>query len=342
MNFSSITDPARFTRVGHLEPFALPGGDGAARQPARIALDLLHRAGIEWTDDLAPVGAVGDAGLHILAQQISRDVGLRADPQHGPAVRRGRQPARRLSAGHLRRPGGRRTRAPGPPAATRHQLAFGVDGALLDPAPLIAGLVAGLRAGVDVADLAAGFHAAVIEPPSAAADSVARRGRISRRSGSPAACSSTAILLDGFRKALSDNGFDVLTHEVLPCNDGGIALGQAVIAAASTRSRARERRMCLGIPGKVVDIWDEAGTRMSTVDFGGTTKTVCLAYLPDMEIGEYTIVHAGFAIARLDEESANETLKMFADLGVLEEELAGDQTGRRRRGVRHEVPGRVP
>jgi hydrogenase expression/formation protein HypC len=88
--------------------------------------------------------------------------------------------------------------------------------------------------------------------------------------------------------------------------------------------------MCLGIPGKVVEIWEEVGTRMATVDFGGTTKTVCLAYLPDMQIGEYTIVHAGFAIALLDEESANETLKMFADLGVLEEELAGEQTPGRR------------
>ena len=74
--------------------------------------------------------------------------------------------------------------------------------------------------------------------------------------------------------------------------------------------------MCLGIPGKVVDIWDDAGTRMSTVDFGGTTKTVCLAYLPDM--------------ARLDEASANETLKMFDDLGVLDAELAGDQGQTRR------------
>jgi hydrogenase expression/formation protein HypC len=91
--------------------------------------------------------------------------------------------------------------------------------------------------------------------------------------------------------------------------------------------------MCLGIPGKVIAIWDEAGTLMSTVDFGGTTKTVCLAYLPDLEIGEYTIVHAGFAINRLDEESANNTLKMFADLGVLAEELQGsqDQTQRAER-----------
>ena len=71
----------------------------------------------------------------------------------------------------------------------------------------------------------------------------------------------------------------------------------------------------------MIEIWDEAGTRMSTVDFGGTTKTVCLAYLPDIEPGEYTIVHAGFAITRLDEASANETLRMFAELGILEEEL---------------------
>jgi hydrogenase expression/formation protein HypC len=87
--------------------------------------------------------------------------------------------------------------------------------------------------------------------------------------------------------------------------------------------------MCLGIPGKVIDIWEEAGTRMSAVDFGGTTKTVCLAYLPDMQIGEYAIVHAGFAITRLDEASANETLKMFEKLGMIDEELAGSegQTG---------------
>jgi hydrogenase expression/formation protein HypC len=84
--------------------------------------------------------------------------------------------------------------------------------------------------------------------------------------------------------------------------------------------------MCLGIPGKIVEIWEESGTRMATVDFGGTTKKVCLAYLPDLDIGEYTIVHAGFALTRLDEESANNTLKMFADMGVLEAELGGVQT----------------
>lgn len=88
--------------------------------------------------------------------------------------------------------------------------------------------------------------------------------------------------------------------------------------------------MCLGIPGRVITIWEEAGTRMATVDFGGTTKTVCLAYLPDMQIGEYTIVHAGFAITQLDEESALETLRMFDELGLLDEELAGSEGQPRR------------
>ena len=82
--------------------------------------------------------------------------------------------------------------------------------------------------------------------------------------------------------------------------------------------------MCLGIPGKVIRTWEESGTRMGSVDFGGATKTVCLAYLPDTGIGEYTIVHAGFAIARLDEESAEETLRMFRELGILDEELGPD------------------
>ena len=81
--------------------------------------------------------------------------------------------------------------------------------------------------------------------------------------------------------------------------------------------------MCLGIPGKVIEIWEGAGTRMSTVDFGGTTKTVCLAYLPDMEIGEYTIVHAGFAITRLDEASANRII-MAARAHWFEEDAKAD------------------
>ena len=79
--------------------------------------------------------------------------------------------------------------------------------------------------------------------------------------------------------------------------------------------------MCLGIPGQVVAVREEHGTRMATVDFGGVTKSVCLAYVPEIDVGDYAIVHAGFAITQLDEVSARDTLQMMGELGVLEEEL---------------------
>ena len=79
--------------------------------------------------------------------------------------------------------------------------------------------------------------------------------------------------------------------------------------------------MCLGIPGQVREIYESHGILMGRVDFGGILKEVCLAYLPDLQVGEYTIIHAGFAITQLDEQSAQETLQLFRDLGILEEEL---------------------
>jgi len=80
--------------------------------------------------------------------------------------------------------------------------------------------------------------------------------------------------------------------------------------------------MCLAVPGQVESIRDEHGVRMGRVNFGGVVKDVCLAYLPDVAVGDYTIVHVGFALSRIDEDSARETLRTFADLGLLEEELA--------------------
>ncbi|MFE7240135.1 HypC/HybG/HupF family hydrogenase formation chaperone [Streptomyces sp. NPDC057582] len=82
--------------------------------------------------------------------------------------------------------------------------------------------------------------------------------------------------------------------------------------------------MCLAVPGRVMDIEERDGTRMATVDFGGVVKEVCLEYLPDLQVGEYAIVHVGFALQRLDEESARKTLDLFAELGLLQEEF-GDQ-----------------
>lgn len=81
--------------------------------------------------------------------------------------------------------------------------------------------------------------------------------------------------------------------------------------------------MCLGIPGRISEIWGEGAERMATVEFGGVTKKVCLAYVPEVVVGDYTIVHVGFALTKLDEASALETLALFDSLGLLDEELGG-------------------
>jgi len=79
--------------------------------------------------------------------------------------------------------------------------------------------------------------------------------------------------------------------------------------------------MCLGVPGRIEDVWEADGTRMATVDFGGVRKEVCLAYVPDVTVGDYTIVHVGFALTKLDEKSALETLELFKSVGLLDEEF---------------------
>jgi hydrogenase expression/formation protein HypC len=76
--------------------------------------------------------------------------------------------------------------------------------------------------------------------------------------------------------------------------------------------------MCLGIPGRITETADDRGTPMATVDFGGATRAVCLAFTPDCAEGDWVIVHAGIAIATLDEEAAQESLDLFAELGMVE------------------------
>jgi hydrogenase expression/formation protein HypC len=81
--------------------------------------------------------------------------------------------------------------------------------------------------------------------------------------------------------------------------------------------------MCLGIPGKVIEIRDDAGLPMGKVDFGGVRKEACLAYIPEIQLGDYVIVHVGFAISRVDEEEALKTLEILAEMGdMVRQELA--------------------
>jgi hydrogenase expression/formation protein HypC len=79
--------------------------------------------------------------------------------------------------------------------------------------------------------------------------------------------------------------------------------------------------MCLAVPGRILSIAEADGVPMAEVDFGGVRKSVCLQYVPDASVGEYVVVHVGFAIQLLDEESARQTLVNFEKMGILEEEF---------------------
>ncbi len=79
--------------------------------------------------------------------------------------------------------------------------------------------------------------------------------------------------------------------------------------------------MCLGIPGKVLELYEADGMKMGKVDFGGVIKEACLEYLPEIQVGDYTIVHVGFGISQLDEEEAQRTLEMLREMDMLAGEL---------------------
>jgi hydrogenase expression/formation protein HypC len=88
--------------------------------------------------------------------------------------------------------------------------------------------------------------------------------------------------------------------------------------------------MCLGIPGKLVDVYPQAELElpMGKVEFGGIFKNICLAYTPEAQVGDYVLVHVGFAISRIDEAEAEEIFSYLNEIGEIEE-----------KGIREQRPG---
>jgi hydrogenase expression/formation protein HypC len=80
--------------------------------------------------------------------------------------------------------------------------------------------------------------------------------------------------------------------------------------------------MCLAIPGKLVEVYDDHGLKMGWVDYSGTRQRACLEYVPEVDVGAYVVVHAGFAISVLDEEEARQSLELWQEMArkVAEEE----------------------
>lgn len=75
--------------------------------------------------------------------------------------------------------------------------------------------------------------------------------------------------------------------------------------------------MCLGIPGRITERWQEEGAPMAYADFAGAVRRICLAYLPDLEVGDYVIAHMGYALTRIGEADAAATLGTMREYGVL-------------------------
>jgi hydrogenase expression/formation protein HypC len=79
--------------------------------------------------------------------------------------------------------------------------------------------------------------------------------------------------------------------------------------------------MCLAIPGRIEEIYQKDGLKMARVDFGGVNREVCLDYVPEAEVGEYCIIHVGFAISLLSESEAQETLALLKDIDKFEADI---------------------
>jgi hydrogenase maturation protein HypF len=247
-------DPTEFERVGHLLPVPLAGGDAAVRNPCRVALGYLAAAEIGWDPALPPVTACTDAERATLAALY----GEHANPDERPGQARPRAGTRMIPCSSV----GRLFDAVASLLGVRHRVNYeaqaaialenlaeqagdaaaelargaaelalpvGSDG-IIDHRPLIRALAAEVLAGAPAAALARAFHVAVAE---AVADSavLAGRGRGVRTVGLTGGVFQNVLLTRLCQTRLESLGFTVLTHRLVPPNDGGLALGQAAVAA---------------------------------------------------------------------------------------------------------------
>ena len=244
-------------RAGHLRPVSLPGGDAAIRRPYRAALAHLWAAGIAWDPALPPVAAAAPGELEVLARQLERGfqcvpttsmgrlfdavaslLGIRHTVTYeAQAALELEDLAADVRASDVRASDVRALDvllAPG--EVTKDRYRFGLDdGSVIDPSPVWAALVADLRAGVATRVAAAAFHDAVAEVVAEAA-TIVRDRTGSTVVGLTGGVFQNAVLVSATRSRLVERGFRVLTHTLVPPNDGGLALGQAAVAAARSHT----------------------------------------------------------------------------------------------------------
>jgi hydrogenase expression/formation protein HypC len=79
--------------------------------------------------------------------------------------------------------------------------------------------------------------------------------------------------------------------------------------------------MCLGVPGRIIEIYTAGGLQMGKIDFGGVTREACLSYVPEAQVGDYTLIHVGFALNVISEQEAQETLELLRQIAGIDAEL---------------------
>ncbi|MDT4958176.1 MAG: hydrogenase maturation protein HypF, partial [Pseudonocardiales bacterium] len=237
-------DTTRYRRAGHLMTVDLPGGDAAVRNPCRMALAYLDAAGVAWDDGLAPVDASTPAERAAVRAQLDSGGGTVKCSSMGrlfDAVasvldvrhRIGYEAQAAIQLEVLAASGERDGGAP--------ELRFGLDeDGVLDYRPVVRGLVDGMRAGVSPARLAYAFHSAVTEAVAGCVTQIADDSGV-RVAGLTGGVFQNVLLLRACRDRLAAAGLEVLVHRLVPPNDGGIALGQAVVAARRAMSAAGTR-----------------------------------------------------------------------------------------------------
>ncbi len=233
-----VADYASARRVGHLRELPLPGGDGGVRNPCRIALAYLVALGIEPTLAVPAVAACDETERRVVARQAVTGAGCVPTSSMGRLfdavasllgvrhrISYEAQAAIELEA--LAESGD----------ATAFPLAFGLgaDG-VIDPEPVLRGLLEGRAVGAAVADLAAAFHIAVADVVVRSADRVRAADGLATVALSGGVFQNS-LLAGAVRHGLVGAGFDVLTHRLVPPNDGGLSLGQAVVAGHVLRRR---------------------------------------------------------------------------------------------------------
>jgi hydrogenase maturation protein HypF len=245
-----LVDGPTVRRLAHLKPVPLPGGDASIRRPYRQALAHLWAAGVPWDSALPCVAACPPAEARVLAQQLPRGIGCVPTSSMGrlfdavaalvglrPIVTYEAQAAMELEALAARQLAG----ACDGDGDEAYRFAWTADARgplVVDAGPVVAAVAADVCAAVPAARVAARFHAAVVQMIVEVVRQLVVRERVAAV-GLTGGVFQNVLLTEWVSQRLRDGGVHVLTHRAVPCNDGGLALGQAGVASGALAANSR-------------------------------------------------------------------------------------------------------